>query len=278
MCTWNERAEEPPKQKTSEDEEEKPRRAAKAQDILTLAARLPGFTPDELQIKVLTSHAHRGILNCTRQWGKSTVGAIMAVHRALTRPGSLIVVASPSDRQSAEFVRKAAEILHILNIRARGDGHNAISLLLPNRSRIIGLPGVDGTVRGFSSVSLLIVDEASRVRPEIYKALRPMLAVGDGDLWLMSTPWGKQGFFYSTWAHGDEKWLKIQAQATDCPRIGAAFLEEERGTLGLAFFRQEYMCEFVDGSSSMLDREVVERALDDSVLPLELSSRSKMWK
>ncbi len=46
-----------------------------------------GFEPDELQAEVLESEAKRGILNCTRQWGKSTVAAAKAVHRAYTRPG-----------------------------------------------------------------------------------------------------------------------------------------------------------------------------------------------
>ena len=67
-----------------------------------------------------------------------------------------------------------------LGIKPRGDGDNEISLLFPNGSRIVGLPGAEGTVRGFSAVSLLLIDEASRVEDAMYKALRPMLAVGDG--------------------------------------------------------------------------------------------------
>ena len=65
-----------------------------------------------------------------------------------------------------------------LGIRPRGDGDNAISLQLPNGSRIVGLPGKEATVRGFSAVSLLLIDEAARVEDAMYKALRPMLAVG----------------------------------------------------------------------------------------------------
>ena len=80
-------------------------------------------------------------------------------------------------------------------IRPRGDGDNAISLLLPNRSRIVGLPGTEATVRGFSAVSMLLIDEASRVPDEMYNALRPMLAVGNGDFWLMSTPCGQRDSF-----------------------------------------------------------------------------------
>jgi hypothetical protein len=271
--TWFKPAEEPVREKKTS--EEKPRAVLSA---IALAARLRDFDPDELQVRVLESNAHRGILNCSRQWGKSTVGAVMAVHRAMTRPRSLVVVASPSDRQSAEFVRKCREMLSDLKIRVRGDGHNKISIVLPNKSRIIGLPGVDGTVRGFSAVSLMIIDEASRVRPEIYKALRPMLAVGGGDLWLMSTPAGKQGFFHSVWTHGGEEWLKVEAPATLCPRIPAAFLEEERGQMGPAWFRQEYLCEFIEGGSAMVDREVVERAFDSDVEPLRLATQLRTWR
>jgi hypothetical protein len=188
------------------------------------------------------------------------------------------VVASPSDRQSAEFVRKAAELVRLhLGIRVRGDGSNSISILFPNKSRIVGLPGVDGTVRGFSSVSLMIIDEASRMSEAMYKSLRPMLAVGGGDLWLMSTPYGKENFFYRTWEHEGDRWFRVKATATECPRIPEEFLEEERGSMGAAWFRQEYMGEFIDGSTSLVDREMVERALSDKVQPLKLSLRPKKW-
>ncbi len=171
-------------------------------DAVEFARTRLGFEPDERQMEVLRSEAKRGILNCTRQWGKSTVAAAKAVHRAYTRAESLVLVASPAERQSGELMRKAAEMVRKLGIRPRGDGDNEISLLFPNGSRIVGLPGTEATVRGFSAVSLLLIDEAARVEDAMYKALRPMLAVGDGDLWLMSTPCGKRGFFYEAWEHG----------------------------------------------------------------------------
>jgi len=223
-----------------------------------------GFEPDERQAEVLASEAKRGILNCTRQWGKSTVAGIKAIHRALTRAESLVVVASPTERQSAEFLRKAAGLAARLGIRPRGDGKNSASLLLPNGSRIIGLPGTERTIRGFSAVSLLVIDEAARVEDELYKALRPMLAVGDGDLWMLSTPRGKSGFFYENWENGGEEWERAAVKATECPRISAQFLEEERRQLGEAWFRQEYLCEFVDDERCMFSRDVVTGALADA--------------
>jgi hypothetical protein len=152
--------------------------------------------------------------------------------------------------------------------RLRGDGDNKISLLLPNGSRIVGLPGMDGTVRGFSAVSMLVIDEASRVPDSMYRALRPMLAVSDGDVWLMSTPCGRRGFFYEAWQHGGKEWFRVFGPATECSRIRPEFLERERGVMGAAAFRQEYLGEFVDDGSALFDREMVEAMLDDSIEPL----------
>jgi hypothetical protein len=49
----------------------------------------------------------------------------------------------------------------------------------------VGLPGVGATVRGYSAVSLLLIDEAAQVEDAVYKTLRPMLAVTNGDVWLI---------------------------------------------------------------------------------------------
>ncbi len=228
-----------------------------------------GFEADATQRRVLDSRAKRGILNCTRQWGKSTVSAAKAVHWAWTEAGSLVLVASPGERQSAEFLRKAGEFVGRLGERVRGDGDQSLSLLLPNGSRIVGLPGTEGTVRGFSAVSLLLIDEAARVPDAMYKALRPMLAVRNGDLWMMSTPYGRRGFFYETWARGDERWEKYSVAGTECERISRAFLDEERAVLGSVWFSQEYLCEFVDNGSGWFGRDLVEGALGDEE-PMEI--------
>jgi hypothetical protein len=237
-------------------------------DIIAFARGRLGFEPDDPQVELLLSEAKREILNCTRQWGKSTVGALKAAYRAYSRPGSLVLVASPCERQSAEFIRKAAGMVAKLGIAPQGDGDNATSLLFPNGSRIVGLPGTEGTVRGFSAVSLLLIDEAARVEDAMYKALRPMLAVGDGDLWLMSTPYGKRGFFYDAWEHGGTVWKRVSVAAPECARISKNFLEEERLAMGAAWFEQEYLCGFVDNGTEVFGRELVENALDDQIKPI----------
>lgn len=219
---------------------------------------------------MLATGRKRVLLNCTRQWGKSTITAAKSVYQAAHEAGSLTLVVSPSARQSGEFLRKAAEFARRLGIKAKGDGDNEISLEFPNRARIVGLPGNEATVRGFSAVSLLLVDEAARVSDDLYLAIRPMLAVSSGALWLMSTPFGKRGFFYEAWERGSPEWERIRVRAEDCPRIGRDFLEEERTTMGERWFRQEYGCEFVDAVSAVFERDVVEQAMSHEFEPLRI--------
>jgi hypothetical protein len=137
-----------------------------------------------------------------------------------------------------------------------------------NLSRIVALPGKEATIRGFSGVSLLIVDEASRVPDELYMAVRPMLAVSGGDILLLSTPFGKRGFFHHEWTEGGADWQRVKITAHDCPRIPPEWLEQERRQIGDWWFRQEYLIEFTETSDQVFSYEEIQRALDDSVTPL----------
>lgn len=243
-------------------------RARTVMDEVEFARTRLGFEPDESQAIVLRSRTKRGILNCARQWGKSSVTAVKALYRVVVRPGCLVVVASPTKRQSAEWMRKVKRMAARLGIEPRGDGDNAVSLMLPNGSRIVGLPGKADTTRGFSAVSMLVIDEAARVSDELYEALRPMLSVTNGDLWMLSTPRGKSGFFYETWRYGGAEWLKVSGPATECARMSREFLEEQRSVMGVDAFRREHLCEFAGGGDAVFDRELVEAAMDEDVEPI----------
>jgi hypothetical protein len=229
-------------------------------DIIAFVRERLGFDPDEKQEMVLRG-GRRGIVNCTRQWGKSTVTAAKAVHRAYSVAGSLTLVVTPSARQSGEFLRKAEEFVRRLGIKVRGDGDNEISIAFPNGSRIVGLPGNEITARGYSA-SLLLIDEAARVDDRLYRTMRPSLAATNGDLWIMSTPWGKRGFFWEEWEHGGPEWERIRVPATECSRISPELLAEESAKDDQTF-RREYMCEFGEMEGAVFSRESIEAAFQD---------------
>ncbi len=166
-------------------------------------------------------------------------------------------------------MRKAKNMAAHMGMATHGDGDNEVSLRLDNGSRIVGLPGVADTTRGFSAVSMLVIDEAARVTDEMFTSLMPMLAVTNGDIWMMSTPRGKSGFFYDTWEYGGPEWLRVSGPATECAQIRAQFLEEQRKMMTTDCFRQEYLCEFVGQGTGWFERELVEGMLDDGVEAFE---------
>src|SRR5215216_2763784 len=165
-------------------------------------AKEAGLDPDRWQRDLLASSSERILLNCCRQSGKSTMTAVIALHRALYRPGSLILCLAPALRQSQELFAKVLGFYRDLGRPIPAHAERKLSLELENESRIVTLPGTDKTIRGFSGATLLIVDEASRAADELYFAVRPMLAVSQGALMMLTTPYGKRGVFYEEWTGG----------------------------------------------------------------------------
>src|SRR6266487_4221802 len=227
-------------------------------------ATAAGITLDPWQADMVRSTSMRLLLNCSRQSGKSLDAAVLADHTALYEPHSLILLLSPSLRQSQELFRQCLEIYRALDRPVPAEAESALRLELENHSRIVSLPGKETTIRGLSGVRLLIIDEASRVPDELYMAVRPMLAVSGGRLVLLSTPFGTRGFFYEAWRKRDQ-WDYYQIEASQCPRISPAFLEEEKAVMGEYYYSQEYECVFRDAKEASFRREDIDRLIHPEV-------------
>ena len=237
-------------------------------DPVFFARHSLGFEPDPWQERVLHWHGKRLLLNCSRQSGKSSIAAILALHQTVYFPSSLVLLISPSLRQSSELFKKVTDLLNKLPIRPSLTEDNRLSFTTTSGSRVVSLPSAAARVRGFSGVNLVIEDEASRVSDDLYLAIRPMLAVSDGHLILMSTPWGRRGHFYESWENGGGTWERVKVPASACPRISAQFLAEERATMPRAWYASEYECEFGDTEGSVFAAEDITRALSDDIPPL----------
>ena len=88
----------------------------------------------------------------------------------------------------SELFRKVVEFTRALGPVAGMKSRTALGLELGNGSRILSLPGQEGTIRSFSGVRLLIIDEAARVPTALYKAVRPDAGrVSGGRLICLST-------------------------------------------------------------------------------------------
>ena len=233
-----------------------------------------GTPPDDWQARFLRDPSRRILLNASRQSGKSTSTAARIAHTAIFTDNALCLALSPSLRQSGELFRKVGQVYRATGSLVRTTNETALTVQFANGSRVISLPS-DERVRGFSGVSLLAIDEASRVPDALYLAVRPMLAVSDGTLIALSTPNGRVGFFHAAGV-SDEPWSRYEVPAEMCPRISADFLAEERSAMTASHYAQEYECQFAATDAGVFDPEAVSDAIGD-IAPLTLPSLSA-WR
>lgn len=225
-----------------------------------------GFALDSTQERIVRDESKRIIVNCTRQWGKTTTVSAMAA--ALTASGAgLILVVAPVERQARELFRKIRESLRKTDRETRWPEENKLSLEMPNGSRVVALPAKGENIRGYTNPAMIIIDEAAFVADEDYRAIRPMLSHG-ARLILMSTPFGKRGFFHDTWENA-EGWSRYSVPATECTHILPEFLAEERAALGPWWYSQEYECAFQDNIAGFFDMDAVRESLEAGLKPLE---------
>jgi hypothetical protein len=270
-----------------------------AYDAVSLMRRA-GLEPDPWQIRVATTPGDQ-LLLCHRQAGKSTIVAAIALADALETPGALILLVSPSLRQSSELYRKTKHFYNqVKPMRLLKDTEHEMEL--ENGSRIISLPASAETLVGYSSVKRLIPDEAARVADATYHALRPMLAMSGGSILALSTPFGKRGWYYEAWegSRAEEQpldvatvnslladlgirldeasepetveraygWTRTKLTGPENTRLSKRFLAHERRSIPDLYWRSEWLCEFVDNGEQIFTTADLMAMLSGEVVPL----------
>ncbi|HEY6331775.1 MAG TPA: terminase family protein [Blastocatellia bacterium] len=218
-----------------------------------------GLGLEPWQEEVMNFRSSRLLLNCHRQSGKSTAVALRALWSGLY-DRSLVLLLSPSLRQSRELFKKVTMAYEELGRPVPSAVDNQLELEFVTGGRIVSLPSSEATVRGFSAPGLIIMDEASRIPAALFEAIIPMQSISGGSLILLSTPWGKRGFFYEAWAGMKGAWRRIERRATDCPRMRPEGLADARLLLDENKFEREYLCKFTEADGQYFSERVLEKA------------------
>jgi hypothetical protein len=200
-----------------------------------------GVTPMPWQETFLRTPQNASILALTaRQVGKTTTAAWAIAHCMLFTPGSLSVVACPTQRQSAEAVRRVREAL--IKAGARIVRDNVYEIELENGSRVLALPGSDDSIRGLTVDGWIVADEAARLPQNLIAALRPMRARTQACFAMLSTAWSRTDSFWTAWAGDEQSYIRLKATADEegAP-FTAEFLNQERQALGEDAYKREYL-------------------------------------
>ncbi len=213
----------------------------------------------------IRDHKYSVLLWC-RQAGKSFVLAYWAIQRCIELNNHKVVVISPSERQSKEFMDKVR--LHISAIKNlkidffEDVQANILEARFPNGSKIIALPSKPETVRGFSGD--VIMDEASHFDRghEVYQAVFPTITrKKEYKLIAISTPRSKKDIFYFLWesAQNDPLWFRMKLTIYDAVREGLEVDIESlrRGIKSELAWKTEYLCEFLEEEDILLPYEMI---------------------
>lgn len=207
-------------------------------------------------------------LRSGRQVGKSEVISHKAASFALENPGTTTLIIAASQRQSSLLFEKVRNNLDDIDNNSGTmykEKPTLTRISLTNGSRIYSLPaGRTGYfIRGFT-IDMLIADEAAYIPETVWTAVVPMIAVsrktkGMGILVLLSTPFGKGGYFYN--AFTDPDFTKFHVSSEDCPRIPLDFLKKEKERMTKAEYRQEYLGEFTDEWNQFFSTDLIKKCM-----------------
>lgn len=199
-----------------------------------------GFAPMEHQEAYLNEQRN---LICVkgRQVGMSTAFAGLAIWKADSQPGSLVVVVSASQRQSSEVTSRAREGFARLGVKLKAD--SATQIHLANGSRIVSLPASARAVRGWSA-DVLCVDESAFVDSRTWRAARATVAATGGRVICQSTAGNPALWFYDLCQNVPDGWAYMRVPSSDAETITPEFLEQERASMSAWEYAQEYEATF----------------------------------
>ncbi|MAH51798.1 hypothetical protein CMI37_38635 [Candidatus Pacearchaeota archaeon] len=224
---------------------------------------IAGIKLDKWQKEVIEAKNSHIAIRAGRQVGKSTVISLKAALYSLENPKKNVLIIASVDRQAQLLFEKIVEMVLLLDKSQVGKGRDKPTrhyMKLKNGTKIYCLPtGRSGYgIRGYT-IDLLIADEAAFIPEDVWVAVGPMLATTKGSLILLSTPYGKAGYFYDCFK--DDRFRTWAVSSEECPRIDKVFLEKEKSRMTRIQYAQEYKGEFLEELTQMFPTELIERCM-----------------
>lgn len=235
--------------------------------ILQVAQQWWGWAPHPAQGEwMLDTHAVK-VAACGRRWGKTESLAVETAALALLYPGIRQVVVAPTLDQASILFERTLELLQAW-AEATGGRLQARTTPYP-RVRVN-----DGEITARSayrqarslrgrSAHRIVVDEAAYLAEEVIpQVLMPMLADTEGQLVLLSTPFGRN-HFWEWFQRGQSEGVcrSFRFPTSSNPRISPNFLQMQRQLLTERQFAIEYEAQFVDDAGAVFPQAVIEACI-----------------
>jgi len=230
-------------------------------DPVFFAKTFMDFEPFDYQKKLLLDSSPRIVSCMGRQTGKTTTIAVKAIHFAWTHPKTTTLITSPSLRQSMIMFDRILSFIYANSYLPKSVVRKTRTIIqLSNGSQIVALPCSQNLLRGYTA-NLIIADECAFMPEEVItQVIFPMLSTTQGSAIFLSTPWGKDHFFYR--AFMDPNYSVHRVRSEECPLITKEFLEEMQRNMTEDAFTREYLAEFSEAASCYLPQDLIRSCVD----------------
>jgi hypothetical protein len=220
------------------------------------------------------------LLLCTgRQVGKTFIMSRKASEYMIKHKGSKIIVCSLTEDQAQLMIVMVLSYLEqnykFLIKKPYSKNVTKNKIVLTNGSSIVARPvgNTGDAVRGFTG-DVLILDEASRFNEFIFTASKPTLLTTGGKIWMCSTPFGKQGYFYECYLNKSKRFKVIETNSWDVVNTrpisevwtenkraeAIRFLEDEKKDMSELQFAQEYLGKFAEDLLQFFSDDLIKRS------------------
>lgn len=220
------------------------------------------------QLEFMACQSRVVVVASARQVGKSLACAIKAIHKAFSERSKVLVVSSSLRQSGLMFSTIRQFIAESELLRGSLVDDTKTYIKLSNGSELWCLPDSPAQIRGFSGVSVVIVDEANFCSQELLRAVQySLLTTPDSQLFMISSPWSTEHWFYRYFQDGQGK--KDPAIASfhytyeASPLIQKDYVERMRDKITEEEYKTEILGEWIGDEDAYLDYGLVESCVAD---------------
>jgi len=236
-------------------------------DTVAFAEKVLRIKPFPYQAKLLQDQSKRIVACMGRQSGKTTTIALKAIKFAVSKRNATILITSPSLRQSMIMFNRISSLIATSPLKPKVVRATRTVIQFDNKSEIVALPASENLLRGFSA-HMIVCDEAAFMPEElITNIIFPMISSTQGHAIFLSTPWGRNHFFYRAFMNPNYSVHRVKS--SENPLITAQFLDEMRLNMTKEAFSMEYEAEFVEAANSFFQQDLIRQCVINDP-PIEL--------
>jgi hypothetical protein len=224
------------------------------------------------------------ICKMPRQVGKTTTVAAFLLQKALFNPDFKIAILANKDAQAREILSRIKTMFEYLpkwmqqGIKRWNEG----DIELENGSKILASATSSSAVRG-GTYNLIYLDEfafvPNNIQESFFASVYPTISSGQTTkVIITSTPNG-MNLFYKIWTDSENnknRYVRVDVHWSQIPGRTKAWREETIANTSERQFRQEFECEFLGSSNTLIDGKKL--AMLTYIEPIIVSGDTKIYE